>query len=345
MSQLHNKRNLIYFIILSFLVLLFFMLNISLGSIKIPIKDIFKYLTFSEVSEQTRLIIYNFRLPKAITAVIAGAALSISGLQMQTIFRNPLAGPYILGISSGASLGVALVILGFGSLFTAIQIQGLSNWLLILASWLGSAFVLSLILAVSAKVKDIMTILILGILFGSVVSAIVSIMQFFSNASSLKIFVIWTMGSLSNTTMSQLQILIPVILFGLLVSLFSIKILNTLLLGENYAYTLGLNLKFARIIIFISTSILAGSITAFCGPIGFIGIMIPHMARMIFKSSDHNFTVPASILLGAIILLISDIIAQLPGFDQSLPINSITAICGIPFIIWLILKKQKIVSV
>ena len=345
MNKNYNKRILI--ILLSFCGLLFvvFILDLFTGSVKIPFREVLTSLISGKNDNQIwAAIIYNFRLPKAITAVLAGAALSVSGLQMQTIFRNPLAGPYVLGISSGASLGVAILVLGFSSFLTNHSIHYFGNWTQIVAAWTGSALVLFLILAVSLKVRDIMTILILGILFGSATSAIVSIFQYFSHQSMLKAFVIWSMGSLGNLSRAQLNILIPCIIAGLLLSFLFSKILNALLLGETYARSLGINIQFSRIMLFISTSVLAGSITAFCGPIGFIGIAVPHIVRILFRSANHYYLIPGTILAGGIILLLSDIIAQLPGTDSTLPINSVTALLGIPIVIWIIIRNKKISS-
>jgi len=340
-----NKKILLILISLSALLILVFIVDLFLGSVKIPFKEILKILVSGESENQIWLtIIYDFRLPKAITAVLAGAALSVSGLQMQTIFRNPLAGPYVLGISSGASLGVAILVLGYTSHFTNQAVHYFGNWAQVISAWIGAGLVLFLILAVSMRVQDIMTILILGILFGSATSAIVSIFQYFSHQSMLKAFVIWSMGSLGNLSKSQLNILMPCIIAGLILSLLFSKILNVLLLGETYARSLGVNIKFSRIMLFISTSILAGSITAFCGPIGFIGIAVPHIVRIITKSVNHYYLIPGSILSGAIVLLISDIIALLPGSDSTLPVNSVTALLGIPIVIWIIIKNKKIAS-
>jgi iron complex transport system permease protein len=340
-----NKKILLILISLSLLLIIVFIVDLFLGSVKIPFKEILKILISGKSDNQIWLtIIYDFRLPKAITAVLAGAALSVSGLQMQTIFRNPLAGPYVLGISSGASLGVAILVLGYTSWFTNQAVHYFGNWAQVFSAWIGAGLVLFLILAVSMRVQDIMTILILGILFGSATSAIVSIFQYFSHQSMLKAFVIWSMGSLGNLSKSQLNILIPCIIAGLILSLLFSKILNVLLLGETYARSLGVNIKFSRVMLFISTSILAGSITAFCGPIGFIGIAVPHVVRIITKSANHYYLVPGSILSGAIVLLISDIIALLPGSDSTLPVNSVTALLGIPVVIWIIIKNKKIAS-
>jgi iron complex transport system permease protein len=317
-----------------------FILDIFLGSVSLRPYDIVKSI-FSDSETNIETIIMKFRIPKALTALTVGIALSVSGLQMQTVFRNPMAGPYVLGISSGASLGVAFVILGFSSTLTPDSLQGLGTWALVAASWLGAGAVMILIMFISTKVRDILTVLILGIMLSSGISAIVSIMQYFSNETMLKAYVIWTMGSLGNLTVQQLRVLIISIVSGILLSLLSVKMLNALLLGENYAGSIGLNVRSARIIIFSGTSILAGSVTAFCGPIGFIGIAVPHIARIIFKTSDHRLLIPATIILGGITMLASDIISQLPGSERVLPINSVTSLIGIPVVIWVILRNRK----
>jgi len=319
-----------------------FLADVFLGSVSIPLKNILKILFSgsSDYPEQITIVL-QFRLPKAITALFAGFALSVSGLQMQTIFKNPLAGPYVLGISSRASLGVAILVLGVSTVSVFNQIGILSNWIIVLAAWLGAGLILLLILAVSTRVKDIMTILILGIMFGSATTAVVGILQYFSNETMLKAFIIWTMGSLGGVSISQLYVLVPSILLGLTIAFLSVKMLNALLLGENYAKSMGLNISLSRFFIFLSTSLLAGTITAFCGPIGFIGIAVPHLARMVFKTANHSTLLPGSMLIGGIVLLLSDIISQLPGKESSLPINSITALVGIPIVIWIIIRKQR----
>ena len=334
----------ILWIVLLCLTLLLFILDILIGPVTIPLKDILEIAVTGETTNPVwKTIVIDFRLPKALTAILAGMALSVSGLQMQTIFRNPLAGPYVLGISSGASLGVALVILGFSPLFAQGNINPLSIWVQIIAAWIGAALVLILIMAVSLRVRDIMTILILGVLFGGATSAIVSILQYFSHQSQLKAFVVWSMGNLGNVTKDQLAVLSVTVIAGLILAFFCGKMLNILLLGESYAKSMGLNILFSRTAVFISTSILAGSVTAFCGPIGFIGIAVPHITRVLFKSSDHRLLIPAVILTGGIVMLLSDILSQLPGSESTLPVNSVTALIGIPVVIWIIFRNQKIV--
>ncbi|TFG44455.1 MAG: iron ABC transporter permease, partial [Bacteroidia bacterium] len=310
---------------LMIVLILFFILDLFLGSVSIRPGEIIKAI-FNNSDETTRTILAHFRLPKAITALLVGIALSISGLQMQTLFRNPMAGPYVLGLSSGASLGVAFVILGFSSNISPDSIRGLGNWAIAAASWTGAGLVMLLIMMISSRVKNIMTVLILGIMLSSAISAIVSIMQYFSNETMLKAYIIWTMGSLGNLTASQLNVMLASVAIGIILSLISVKMLNALLLGENYARSIGLDVKKSRFIIIAGTSILAGTITAFCGPIGFIGIAVPHLARIVFMTSDHKVLIPGTILAGAIIMLASDIISQMPGSDNTLPVNSVTAL-------------------
>ena len=318
----------------------FLILDIFFGSVSIKASEVIKAI-FTNTDSNFETIILKFRLPKAITALIVGIALSLSGLQMQTVFRNPMAGPDVLGISSGASLGVAFVILGFSANISPDSLKGLGNWILVAASWAGAGAVMILIMFISSRVKDIMTILIIGIMLSSGISAIVIIMQYFSNETMLKAYVIWTMGSLGNLTSSQLNVLLISVSAGVLLSFISTKMLNALLLGENYAGSIGLNVRFARVVIFACTSILAGSVTAFCGPIGFIGIAVPHVARILFKTSDHEILIPGTILTGGAVMLASDIISQLPGSDSVLPVNAVTSLIGIPVVIWVILRNRK----
>jgi len=289
----------------------------------------------ASLSEQQELILTKFRLPRVATALMAGAALPVCGLQMQTLFRNPLAGPYVLGISSGASFGAALVVLGAGA--TGI----VATWSLAIAAWIGAGTVMLLLLFVSYRIKDVMTILILGIMFSSGLAAIISIMQYFSQASALKSFVIWSMGSLGNVSGAQLKIMAWAILPLLLLTLAYSKVLNGLMLGEEYARTMGVRIQRTRLIIFATTSILAGTITAFCGPIGFIGIAVPHMARFLLNRSDHRVLIPVSMLTGMVVMVFSDIVSRLPGTEQILPINAVTSLIGIPVVIWLVVMNRK----
>ena len=324
------------------MVLLFcFLVNISLGSVSIPLKSIFGSL-FGTIDNTTwYVIVTDFRLPKAITAILVGSGLGISGLLMQTLFRNPLAGPFVLGISSGASLGVALVILGsglFGGLFASALI---SKWSIVIAASLGSFLVLLAVLAVSSKVRDTMAILIIGLMFGSITAAVVSVLSYFSSAEQLQQYIFWGFGSLSNLSWEELLIFFGIYAFGIILSIASIKGLNSLLLGDNYAKSLGVNLKQSRLIIILATSLIAGTVTAFAGPIAFIGLAIPHLTRQIFKTSNHKVLLPAVFLFGAIVMLICDSIAQIPASDYTLPINAITALVGAPVVIWLLVRQRK----
>ena len=323
----------ILFISLSILTLLLFCLDLAVGSTSIPLPQVWAALTGADCPPAVARIVVNIRLIKAIVALLAGAAVSVSGLQMQTLFRNPLAGPYVLGISSGASLGVALFLLGaplFG-LSPAMSSLGIAG-----AAWIGSAIVLAIVGALASRIKDIMVILILGMMFSSGIGAVVQILQYLSRDESLKAFVIWTMGSLGDVTMPQLWILLPAVAAGLLLAVVAIKPLNLLLFGEEYARTMGLHIKRSRICLFLSTTLLAGTVTAFCGPIGFIGLAMPHVARMLCRTSDHRILVPGTILTGAAVLLLCDIVSRL----LTLPVNSITALLGIPVVILVVLKTK-----
>jgi iron complex transport system permease protein len=322
-----------------------FVINISLGSVSIPLKEVFSSLTGGHSSRETwQYIIINYRLPKAITAVLVGMGLSISGLLMQTLFRNPLAGPYVLGLSSGASLGVATVILGASLLPPFLATLIVSPYGVVLASSLGSFTVLLAVLAVSHRLRDTMAILIVGLMFGSLTSAIVGTLTYFSTAEQLQKFTFWSLGNLGNLSWTSISLLSICVAIGLLLSIFSIKPLNSLLLGENYAKSLGLNYKKSRVIIIFATSILAGSITAFAGPIAFIGLAVPHIAKLVFQTSNHNVLFWSTLLFGAITMLICDSISQMPGSDITLPINAVTSIFGAPIVIWLLIRKRKMMS-
>ena len=332
-----KQRSTTLFIILSLLLVSFFVLDLLIGSVDIPLRDIMGAMVGADVAPATRLIVLDIRLIKAIVAILTGMALSVSGLQMQTLFRNPLAGPYVLGISSGASLGVALFILGMPLLGIATN-STLSSIGTAGAAWLGSALILAFVASVSTRIKEIMVILILGMMISSGVSATVQILQYLSNEEALKSFVIWTMGSLGDVTTNQLYLMLPAVVIGLVVSVMVIKPLNLLLLGEQYARTMGLNVRRSRYLIFLSTTLLAGTVTAFCGPIGFVGLAIPHIARMLFSNADHRILLPASALCGAVTLLICDIISKW----LTLPINTITALLGIPIVIWVVIRNKSI---
>jgi iron complex transport system permease protein len=313
------------------------------GSVSIPLSDILEILTGGNSSKSSwDVIILNFRLPKALTAILVGSGLSISGLLMQTLFRNPLAGPFVLGISSGASLGVALLILGssiFGGFLASLA---LSNWAIALASSLGAALVLFAVLLAANKVRNTMSILIIGLMFGTVTAAIISVLTFFSDAQQIQQYIFWSFGSLGNLTWSEVGVFAIVFLTGMSGLFVIIKPLNTLLLGENYAKSLGINIRKSRHLILLITSLLTGVITAFSGPIAFIGLAVPHMTKLIFKTSNHKILVPAVGLLGAVILLACDMIAQLPTSEYTLPINAVTSLFGAPVVIWLLIRKKKV---
>ena len=339
------NRNTTLFIFLTIGVAVLFLTNISLGSISIPIKSLIKlFLGESSGKDTWDYILINYRLPKAITAVLVGMGLSISGLLMQTLFRNPLAGPYVLGLSSGSSLGVAFVILGASIVPNFMASILLSSYGIVIASSLGSLIVLIAVLILSHRLRDTMAILIVGLMFGSFTSAIVGTLTYFSSAEQLQKFTFWSLGNLGNLSWNSISILFCCVLIGLILSLFSIKSLNSLLLGENYAKSLGLNYSKSRLIILIATSILAGSITAFVGPIAFVGLAVPHIAKLVFQTSNHFLLFWSSLLFGAMVMLICDTISQVPGGDFTLPINAITSIFGAPIVIWLLIRKRKMIG-
>ncbi|WP_420573970.1 FecCD family ABC transporter permease [Kordia sp.] len=332
------------FIVLIFILIGCFLMNISLGSVGIPLEGIFAAFTGGEIEKETwRITILTIRLPKAIAAILVGFGLSLSGLLMQTLFRNPLSGPFVLGLSSGASLGVALLIMGasiFGGFLGTFLMSGYS---LVIAASLGSFLVLLTVMAVSFRVKDTMSILIIGLMFGSITGAIVSVLTYFSDAEELKQFLMWTLGSLGNLSWEELSILSFLILTGILLSIASVKPLNAFLLGENYARSLGINIKQSRYFIIIATSLMAGSCTAFVGPIAFIGLAIPHITRLFFNTTNHKILVPSVCLIGGILMLICDSIAQVPFHELTLPINAITSMIGAPVVIWLLVRKRKMI--
>ena len=321
------KRNAGIFIGLGVLLALFFCLDICSGSIWLS--------PFDTLSVMERNILHAIRIPKAITAVLAGAALSVSGLIMQTLFRNPLAGPYTLGVSSGASLGVAFLTMVSG--ISGLAVSGLAVGLPV-AACIGATGVLLLVLAVSRRVTGNVSLLIVGMMFGSIAGALVSLLQNFANPDALKLFIVWTLGSLSSVSWADMRLLLPILLLGTLFVILAMKPLNGLLLGEDYARGLGINVQRTRLYIVLATGLLAGGVTAFCGPIAFIGVAVPHIARGIFQTSNHRITIPACALIGAGLLLICDVLCSL--FVYPLPISTISALFGAPIIIWIILKNK-----
>nr|WP_264435179.1 iron ABC transporter permease [Flavobacterium agricola] len=337
-----SKKHIAFFILFTFAFVLFLLLNISLGSVTIPFKEIVNALIGNEVSKSTwEYIVLNYRLPKAIACICAGIALSISGLLMQTLFKNPLAEPYVLGISSGASLGVSIVILGVSFLPVFLQEIVLQPYGIVIASSLGSLLVLLLVLAVAKQLKQTMAILVVGLMIGSFTAAFVSVLTYFSSAEQIKKFTFWSLGNLGNLDWLSIKILVICLIIGLLLALQSIKALNSLLLGENYARSLGINFKKTRTIIILATCILTGSVTAFVGPIAFIGLAIAHITKLVFKTSNHFVLYLGCIVLGPSILLLCDTISQMPGFDFMLPINAITSMIGAPIVVWLVLRKNN----
>jgi iron complex transport system permease protein len=322
-----------------------FLLSLTLGSVKIPLPDIVAILMGGEGARETwTTIVWKFRLPKAITAVLAGAALSVSGLQMQTLFRNPLAGPSVLGVNAGAGLGVAVVVLLTGitgsTLLAGLGVSG--DFGIVVAASLGAGLVLALVLAFARRVET-MTLLILGLLFSYGVSALVSILLYFAIPERIQAYISWTFGSFGGVTWSQLRLMLPAVLIGLLIAGLLAKSLNALLLGENYAQTLGLKVLRVRWWVVLSTAVLSATITVFCGPIIFLDVAVPHLCRALFNTSDHRILIPTCILLGAIIALIADLIAQLPGSQLTLPLNAVMALFGVPVVMWVILQRNRVV--
>lgn len=330
-----SLRNTIFFVGVTAFVLALFVCDILLGSTPIAPSEVWRAL-FDGAGENVD-VVRLIRLPKAVAALLCGAALGASGLQMQTLFRNPLAGPYVLGVSSGASLGVALCIFG-AHLFGAenpVSSLGMAG-----AAWVGAALIFLLVVAVNRRVNDVMVVLILGVMLGSVAGALVEVMQYFGSESDVKSYVVWTMGSLGRVTVEQLNVMVPSIVVGLVLSLMSIKPLNALMLGERYAATMGIAVRRSRTLILVSTTLLAGTVTAFCGPIGFLGLAVPHIVRMITGRANHRVLMPGSILMGAAVMLLCDIVSRIN--ELNLPINTVTALVGVPVIIVVILKSRNV---
>ncbi|WP_297766584.1 iron ABC transporter permease [uncultured Muriicola sp.] len=332
------------FVMLSVVLLLSLVINIGLGSVSIPPDEILTAILGGETEKGPwSYIVWNYRIPKALTAILVGSGLSLSGLLMQTLFRNPLAGPFVLGISSGASLGAALLIMG-SSLISGWFTFGLINDIsLALASSLGSFLVLLIVVVVATRVKDSMALLIIGLMFGSITAALVTVLSYFTNAEELQQYIFWSFGTVGNLSWIQLLLLSVAIMVGIVLSILSLKSLNALLLGEQYAISMGVRIKQSRYIIIVATGIMAGAVTAFAGPIAFIGLAVPHLTRQIFNTTDHKILVPAVLIYGAILLLLCDTFAQLPMSAYVLPINAITSIIGAPVVIWLLVRKKKMI--
>ena len=335
--QLH-RLSITLFVLLGIALVALAIADMLIGTESIPVSEIVSSL-WGDASEEHATIIYKLRMPKVIVAIVAGMALSASGLLMQTLFRNPLAGPYVLGINSGASFAVALFTLAV-PMMTA-EMSWLYNIGVTGVALIGSAAILFMVMALSRRMKSISVILILGMMLGSAISAVVGILQYMGTEESLKAFMVWTMGSLGSVSREQLLIMAPVMILGLALSVSLIKPLNAMLLGENYASTMGINIRRTRLMISAITVMLAGTVTAFCGPIGFIGLAVPHIARMTFREADHRVMMPASMLLGALIMLFCDVASQLPANDMTLPINTVTALIGIPVVVVVIVRNHK----
>ena len=341
-TQRYTRLRLSGLVLLLGVLCLAFALNLALGSVNIPLKDIIVILLGGEgtLPNADRIVLV-VRLPGALTATLAGAGLAVSGLQMQTFFRNPLAGPFVIGISSGASLGVALVVLSSGAVLLATI--GIGGTLAIaFSASLGAGVVMALVLFVARQVDNNMTLLIIGVMFGYATSAIVSILMYFSHPEQIDNFIRWGFGSFGGVSWATMKIYAPVVMVALVITLFSAKTLNALLLGETYAQSMGLDVKRARRWIILSTALLAGTITAFCGPIGFIGLAVPHLCRSLFNTSDHRTLIPATIMLGASVALVADVIAAMPGnTSMTLPLNAVTALIGAPIVVWVILRRRN----
>ncbi len=341
-----SPNSTLYFGLLALLLFILFIINIALGSVNIPLHEIGSIIFTGESSHSAwKQIVDLIRLPRAFTAIIAGSALSVSGLQMQTLFRNPLAGPSVLGITAGASLGVAVVMLAAGSVTSIFAIQSLGgwgSWLIIGAASLGSGIVMLLILLIAARIRSHVTLLIIGLMIGNITIAVVSIWQYFSAPEQIRDYLMWTFGSLGGVTSTQLWILAAVVVAASVLAFSLSKPLNGLLLGQRYAQSMGIGVSSVQVWIIMSTSLLAGAVTAFCGPIGFVGIAVPHLTRSVLHTNDHRLLIPGTLLTGAALMLACDIIAQLPGSSTTLPISAVTSLIGSPVVIWVIVRRQNL---
>lgn len=337
MEFITNKR----WIVLPFLLLLLFILNLSLGSVNIPFKTLIAILGGEKTSNPVWTdIVWDFRMTKALTCICAGSALSIAGLQMQTLFRNALAGPDVLGLSSGASLAVSLIFMSQASGMAILTSP--SPWAVVLAASIGCGSVFLVVLGISHRLNDNTSLLIIGLMIGATTSSIVSVLQFLSKAENQQSFLLWTFGSLGGLNWKEIQVLSLILVLGAGIAFFSIKSLNAWLLGDNYARSLGVNTRKSRVLVILSASILTGAVTAFCGPIAFVGLAVPHLTKLLVKTHNHRILIPAVMVAGAALMLFCDIIAQLPGSTYVLPINAITALIGAPVVISIIMKAKRI---
>jgi iron complex transport system permease protein len=332
MHEQFKKSYSVKFFFIVVAVIFLFCLDVCAGSASVSFADI-----FGENEAMVHTILWQFRFPKAMTCILAGAGLAVSGLLMQTLFRNPLAGPDVLGLSSGASLAVGLLLLTGSGLNLSWN-----EWSLALVASAGGAFVLLLMLFIARRVRDNTSILIIGLMLAAATSSIMSVIQFVSRADDLQSYVIWTMGSVGNTGWKEIGVMFVIFLAGISIAFFLLKPLNSWLLGENYARSLGVDVNRSRFWIVIATGLLTGGITAFCGPIAFVGLAVPHLARLIIPTTNHKILLPAVICGGAMLLLFCDVLSQLTGSAQALPLNALTSLVGAPVVIWQVMKFKKI---
>ena len=333
-----------YMLLIMASIFLFFFLNLVLGSVSIPLRAVWNILwgTGNE-SVIWQNIIWKSRVPQALTALVAGAGLSVSGLQMQTVFRNPLAGPSVLGISSGASMGVAFVVLLSGSLggVALSKLGFMGEIALTIAAIAGSLSIMALIVFVSQKVRGNVTLLIIGVMIGYIANAVIGVLKFFSVEEDIRAYVIWGLGSFARVSGDQMTLFICIMVVLLPLSFLLVKSLNLLLLGDAYARNLGLNIKRARLLVITCSGVLVAIVTAYCGPIIFLGLAVPHLCRGMFRTSDHRILMPASLLAGASLALVCNLIARMPGFEGALPVNSVTALVGAPVVMSVLFNKRR----
>lgn len=335
----------LYMLLLALSIGVLFLLNLFLGSVSIPFHSIWNILWGIDEGESViwQNIIWKSRVPQALTAMVAGAGLAVSGLQMQTVFRNPLAGPSVLGISSGASLGVAFVVLLSGSIggIALSRLGFMGEIALTMAAIIGALSIMALIVFVSQKVQGNVTLLIIGVMIGYVANAVIGVLKFFSVEEDIRAYVIWGLGSFARVSGNQMMVFVSIMAVLLPLSFLLIKTLNLLLLGDAYARNLGLNIKRARLQVIACSGVLVAIVTAYCGPITFLGLAVPHLCRGIFRSSDHRILMPASLLAGAALALLCNLIARMPGFEGALPVNSVTALVGAPVVVSVLFKKRR----
>lgn len=334
----------LYMLLIALLIFVFFLLNILWGSVQIPFRDVWHILWGDyNGNEIWQNIVWKSRIPQALTALVAGAGLSVSGLQMQTVFRNPLAGPSVLGISSGASMGVAFVVLLSGTIGgVALSKVGIMGEIaLTISAIIGSLSIMALIIFVSQKVKGNVTLLIIGVMVGYVANAVIGVLKYFSVEEDIRAYVIWGLGSFARVSGNQMTLFVSIMLVLLPLSFLLVKTLNLLLLGDAYARNLGLNIRRARLQVITCSGVLVAIVTAYCGPIIFLGLAVPHLCRSLFRTSDHRILMPASLLMGGAMALVCNLIARMPGFEGALPVNSVTALVGAPVVISVLFNKRR----